>query len=503
MTSAGEGRAAGDYRLVPAAAGCWVGVVCGQTVRMHWAVLCCAIAITVAVVSLVVAQRKLAILAATWAAFTIGLIVGQAALLTHLNDPAKQVAEDGAFMRMQVQLREEPKVRETQWGQEQVWALADIQGIWHGQEWVPSEARVVLNGPGLEHLHRLGKAEVSGAVELGFRDTAPSIGVVKVRYVGDAFELSPWGKFVTDLRSRLHQATSGLPTEVVALVPAMSIGDDSHLSEERRESMRASSLIHLTVVSGAHMSIAFAALATLLPGYRYLRETASVLFALALIAIVGPQASVIRAGGACLIASWGAIVGRRGRSQTTLALVVCVCVLFDPWSATSFGFALSVLATWGIIFTGRMLVEQIRDLWDARGSKGMLAKLGPQAINAAAVTFSAQLWTLPVLVLLTGYVPTWGIVANLLVAPCLAPITILSLLAAIVAPLSVGLSHWFCLLATPAALWIGGVASVCANLPLARIPWVPGPLGVLVSVVLIGLVVGGMRIWRYRGQTTQ
>jgi competence protein ComEC len=103
-----------------------------------------------------------------------------------------------------------------------------------------------------------------------------------------------------------------------------------------------------------------------------------------------------------------------------------------------------------------------------------------------AVPAAAQVACAPLIVLLSGNVSLVAVLANLLVAPVVAPVMICGLLAAAAQPLCPPLAA---LLARPAgacAEWILTVAQHCAALPGATLPWPDGPRGAL---LLAGLTV--------------
>ena len=99
-----------------------------------------------------------------------------------------------------------------------------------------------------------------------------------------------------------------------------------------------------------------------------------------------------------------------GRARTCLpALAACVIVLLlvDPPLAVSVGFALSVLATGGLVL--------LAPVWSGGAAAARLAaRAGPTSL---CVPLAAQLVTTPVIVAISGSVPVLGVLANLLVAP--------------------------------------------------------------------------------------
>ena len=123
--------------------------------------------------------------------------------------------------------------------------------------------------------------------------------------------------------------------------------------------------------------------------------------------------------------------GRRRATLPAVGAAILLLVLIDPWLARSYGFALSVLATTGLVLLGAP--------WTDRFATWL-----PRPVAAAvAAPAAAQLACAPVVAMLSAQVSLVAIPANLLVAPAVAPATVLGVLAAGVAPLVPPLSFVF------------------------------------------------------------
>ncbi len=262
------------------------------------------------------------------------------------------------------------------------------------------------------------------------------------------------------------------------LVSGVALGDDHALPQRVREQMRAVSLTHLTAVSGQHVALVVGlALAALGPVPRRWRALIGALLLVALVVIVRPGGSVLRAAvmGAVMLA--GVAVGRRSASVPALCAAVVLLVLLDPWASRSYGFALSVTATAGILLSARPL-------------QTALSRRLPRWLAAAlALPLVAQAACAPVLVMLQPQVGLWAVPANVLAAPPVPVATVSGLLAALTSPLSPGLAR---LLAWPALVscaWLAVVARFCATLPGAILNW-PGGVGGAVLLAAVEAAVG-------------
>jgi len=270
-------------------------------------------------------------------------------------------------------------------------------------------------------------------------------------------------------RGFVDLVTGDLPAPGAGLLPGLSVGETSGVTDELDADMKASSLSHLTAVSGSNCSlvaaIAFGICAACGAGRRT-RVIVSLAALAGFIVLVTPEASVIRAGAMSTIALVALLAGRRGAGVAVLSLAVTVLVAADPWLATSYGFLLSAGATGALL----LLAEPL-----ATG----LGRWMPRALALGiAVPLAAQLVCGPIIVLFAPQVSLYGVVANMIAGPAAPAATVLGLAACLcqaLPPLALGLA---CLAWLPSA-WVAQTAETFASLPSAGLGWHEGWIGFL------------------------
>ncbi|HEY6793653.1 MAG TPA: ComEC/Rec2 family competence protein [Kineosporiaceae bacterium] len=296
----------------------------------------------------------------------------------------------------------------------------------------------------------------------------------------------PW-RLADRLRGGLRRACAGLPTDAGGLLPSLVVGDTSALPDRLRSDLQAAGLTHITAVSGANVAISAGAalwVSSALGAGRRLRLVLTAVVLAGFVVVARPQPSVLRAaamGGVGLLGLAGA---RQSRGLPLLAGSGVLLLAIDPWLARSTGFALSCLATAGLLL--------LAPLWT-----GSLSRRLPRVLAAGvAVPAAAQAMCGPILVLLQPSVSIVSVPANLLAEPAVAPATVLGLVAALVAPL------WPVAAEVPARLgglatgWIALVAHRAAGMPWGSLPWPSGPGGaVLLAGFTAALIVVTTR-WR-------
>ncbi|ALJ20519.1 ComEC/Rec2 family competence protein [Microbacterium sp. No. 7] len=292
------------------------------------------------------------------------------------------------------------------------------------------------------------------------------------------------------LRDGLQAVAAGLPEPGAGLIAGLSVGDTSGVGEGLDAAMKASSLSHLTAVSGANcalvVGIAFAVAAWC--GVPRAGRVIAGLAALGgFVVLVSPEPSVVRAGAMAVIAMLGVLLGRIGAGVSILATAIVVLLVIDPWLASSLGFALSAAATGSLLLAAGPLADGL-----ARWMPSPLAL-------AVSVPLAAQLACGPLLVLITPTIPVYGVVANLLAAPAAPAGTVVGLAACLAAGIPVVGSGLAALAWVPAA-WIAGTAETFAGLPANALPWLegwPGLLALSAVGAAIGVLAAGQPAWAH------
>lgn len=275
--------------------------------------------------------------------------------------------------------------------------------------------------------------------------------------------------WAADLRAQFSRLASSLPGAGGELLPGLAIGDTTAVDPALDAAMTESSLSHLTAVSGSNCAV-IVALAMLIGRALGLARIPRIGGSLALlgafVVLVTPEPSVQRAAAMAAIVLLLLAAGRPLRGLPVLALAVLGLLVADPWLSRSAGFALSVLATAGLIVLVPALLPVLERV------------LPPPLALVVAVPVAAQVACQPVLVALDPVIAPYGLLANLLAAPAAPAATVLGLIACVLAPALPSLAAVVAALAWVPAAWIAAVAHVVSSLPGARVPLPGGGVGV-------------------------
>ena len=237
------------------------------------------------------------------------------------------------------------------------------------------------------------------------------------QYGGIAVErdssVSP-GEMLVELRHQVGRAMDRLlPRREAGLLRAMVLGDSGGVSEEDMSRFRQLGVSHILVVSGLHMTILAGFMQFLLCRFPIRKAVRNALTALVLVlflALSGFQPSACRGAAMYGVLLLADSTGRRADSLNSLGLAVLLVCLFAPFSGGDLGFALSVLATLGIVVLYRPVYQALV----GKRLAGLARRLWNPVAASLAVTAAALLGTFPVQLAVFGGLPLLTPLANLL-----------------------------------------------------------------------------------------
>ncbi len=190
------------------------------------------------------------------------------------------------------------------------------------------------------------------------------------------------------------------------------------------EALVATGTLHIIALSGMNISIlsSVTAQTTLFMG----RKASSILticLIVLFVLFVGPSPSVVRAAMMGSLSLLAVYFGRRDWGLLSLFLVSGIMLLFDFSLVKNLSFQLSFMATFGIILANRRVKRQF--------GYGLLYQLKYWLIQNLKVTLSAQLFTLPIILLNFHRISLIAPVANLAIEWTIQPIMVLGFAAGI------------------------------------------------------------------------
>jgi competence protein ComEC len=199
-----------------------------------------------------------------------------------------------------------------------------------------------------------------------------------------------------------------------SILSAIILGDKKNISDEWKDKLNKTGVRHITAVSGMHIVILTSILMSLLIGIGFSRGEAfyfTILFIFLYIMLIGFPSSAVRAGimaGFLLLAQK---IGRISQSQRSIVFAASIMLFQNPFLLRNdVGFQLSFLAVLGISYALPIFQNWLKFIPKNKylGIKDILC-----------MTFSAQIFTLPILIYNFGYISLVSPLANILIVPIL------------------------------------------------------------------------------------
>ncbi|MEC3915294.1 ComEC/Rec2 family competence protein [Nocardia sp. CDC160] len=485
-----------DARLVPGAVCCWaataVALVAGWRGGLGVAVGCLLIGFGVAalMVRRVRAGRPTMLAWVLLGALLIGAGFGLAGAwhAYRVETHPLRAVRAGQRLVAVVELNDDPKrVSGRPFGGPKVMVRAGLVEYRLGGQVVRAGGTVMVLAPagGWKSLLPGQRVEFRARVARPWRPDL-TVAVLRADAAPVAVGDPPWwqrvaGRVRGDFGASAHRALSD---DAAGLLPGLVIGDTSALTEHVQENFRETDLTHLTAVSGANVTILLGAVLVSMRALTVDPRIGAIAAGVALVMFVilaRPSPSVLRAAVMGAIALLALCTGRRKQALPALCGAIIGLLAWSPNLAVDAGFALSVLATAGLIVIAPGWADWLR----AHGWWRIPA-------DAFAVAAAAFVVTTPLVIAMTGHLSLVAIAVNMLVEPVIAPITILGAIGALLACLWSPLATLVLHCTAPPLWWLLTVSDRAAALG-ASVSLPTGTRSGLLAAIVCGLVIIALR----------
>ena len=255
-----------------------------------------------------------------------------------------------------------------------------------------------------------------------------------------------------------------IPQPQEGFLEALVFGNEGGISQDWKDKMSITGTSQIIAVSGMNITILVGVILSFCLGLGLWRQHAfylSIFLIILYILMIGAPASAVRAGIMGVLFMLAQYFGRLSVASRAIVFSAVIMLWLNPFLLLyDIGFQLSFLAILGIVY--------LQPFFNNLLKKVPNPKLFPIKASLSA-TFSAQIFSLPILIFNFGAFSLISPLANLLIIPFLAPITVLILIFGIV-----GMFSWLLgfLLSLPAWLIVTYIVKVidwCAQIPFASV----------------------------------
>lgn len=287
-------------------------------------------------------------------------------------------------------------------------------------------------------------------------------------------------KFKTKFKEKVEEFI--LPPQV-GILEALIFGDEEKIQQEWKEKLNLTGTRHITAVSGMNITILCYLILNFVLFFGLWRKHA-ILISLFLIFLyvlmIGAPPSAIRAaimGSLALIAQ---LFGRQSFGIRPVVFAATLMVFQNPLILRyDIGFQLSFLAILGMVY------------WQAFFSDFLRKIPNPQifpARNTLTATFSAQVFTLPLLIYNFGNIPLLSPITNLIIVPFLPYLTIFIFIFGISAILFWPIGY---ILSLPTYFFLTLILDIidfCFKISFSHFSFTISPLWLLIFYLILGLM---------------
>lgn len=280
---------------------------------------------------------------------------------------------------------------------------------------------------------------------------------------------------------------TAIPEPDASLASGYLVGQRSTLPTDLDTQLKTVGLTHAVVASGYNLTILVSITRQLLANVsKYLAMLSAAAMIAGFMMVSGLSPSMARAGlvTGLTLAAW--YYGRKTHPLVLLPFAAAITALFNPFYVWGdIGWYLSFTSFAGVILLAPLVQ---RALWRGKEKPGLV-------MQTIIDTMSAQLATLPIMLLAFGHYSPYALLANLLVLPLIPLTMLLTFIAGVAALVLPNIAH---IVGLPADLILRYMTWIVAH--IADLPGAQGELTISLVVALVWyacLGFGALLIWRH------
>ncbi len=271
---------------------------------------------------------------------------------------------------------------------------------------------------------------------------------------------------------------NALPEPQASFGLGLLIGQRTTLPQDILTQLTLVGLVHIVAVSGYNVTILARAVARLRLGSKYQQLLLSLGLIGLFVLVTGFSASIVRASLVSLLTLWAWYYGRQFRPVLLLAFTAALTSLWSPFYIWSdLGWYLSFLAFFGVLVIAPLIAAR-------------LFKRSPKMLTMVLIeTLSAEVMTLPLIMMTFGQLSLVALVANLLIVPLVPLAMLLAALAAAAGALIPQVAGWFAWPAQALLTYMLDIVHLLANVPSVVIHKTIAPAVMLSLYALVLLMI--------------
>lgn len=306
-----------------------------------------------------------------------------------------------------------------------------------------------LSGFGEKMIYRGDRVEVTGRLFPSRGSNQATIAYAKLR------RLSVGSSFIYSLTRKFHAGMqSALPEPQASFGLGLLVGQRNTLPADITAALTAVGLVHIVAVSGYNLTIIVRGIGRLKLGSKYQKLVASLALIAAFVLMTGFSASIVRAAIVSALSLWAWYYGRQLKPLVLIGAAAAITGLWNPYYVWGdIGWYLSFLAFFGVLVIAPLIA-------------GRLFKRPPKLLTMVVIeTLSAEVMTLPLILMTFGQLSVVALIANVLIVPLVPLAMLLSAIAGAAGAAIPQIVGWFALPAQLLLTYMLDIVHILASLP--------------------------------------
>jgi ComEC/Rec2-related protein len=306
-----------------------------------------------------------------------------------------------------------------------------------------------LSGFGERMVYRGDRVRVTGKLFPSRGSNQATIAYAKL------LKVSEGRSWYTNLARRFEAGMqSALPEPLASFGLGLLIGQRTTMPQDIIAALTAVGLVHIVAVSGYNLTILVRAAGRLRFGSKYQKLLVSLALIAGFLLITGFSASIVRASLVSILSLWAWFYGRKIKPIVLIAFAAAVTALWNPFYIWGdIGWYLSFFAFFGVLVIAPFISAK-------------LFKRPPKLLTTVVIeTLSAEIMTLPLILMTFSQLSVIALIANALVVPLVPLAMLLSAIAGTAGALIPQFAGWFALPGRLLLTYMLDIVRVMANLP--------------------------------------
>lgn len=306
------------------------------------------------------------------------------------------------------------------------------------------ESEVSRNFGGFNYKEYLKNLKIFGSVK------ASNIELIKKDEVNYVFKLS--NLICMKIEKTLDEL---LERDISGVVKGIILGEKSDIDEDIQENFRISGISHILAVSGMHVSYIIMAINIFLKKKFGKRKTKFfiIIFLLFYMFLTGFSPSIVRASLMGILMLGSGLFHRKNDIATSISLSLLIILIYNPFLLENVGLQFSYIATIGIILLQKNTKKFFKNIKIKKRKLRYRFRLNIKSLkfiskvqDILAVTISAQIAILPIMLYHFNMFGTYFLISNLVISVIIGPVLIFSLLTILLNFIFIPIAKFFTLI---------------------------------------------------------